>query len=84
MDQMELRPPEEKRWIDRDVDWDEDCRGEDEQSSFDYFKDWIRFPLAFSYMSGLVLRGIIVGEIENLKLDRKRTQRDSDRARTRG
>lgn len=41
MDQMELHPPEEKRWIDRDVDWDEDRRGEDEQSSFDYFKDWI-------------------------------------------
>ncbi|OWZ76366.1 hypothetical protein C365_05191 [Cryptococcus neoformans Bt85] len=45
-------PAEENWWTDRKIDWEKDCGGEDQQSSFAYFKDWI--PTGISYMSGAV------------------------------
>ncbi|UOH80992.1 hypothetical protein LQV05_003653 [Cryptococcus neoformans] len=45
-------PAEENWWTDRKIDWEKDCGGEDQQSSFAYFKDWI--PAGISYMSGTV------------------------------
>ncbi|OWZ78465.1 hypothetical protein C365_03262 [Cryptococcus neoformans Bt85] len=45
-------PAEENWWTDRKIDWEKDCGGEGQQSSFAYFKDWI--PAGISYMSGTV------------------------------